>query len=79
MNFTKQNDMLSHAIFAESINKIDVDLYGHVDSHDINETSFVQDMKEHHCKYCHSISNEKDMRGNCIACGAPFGEPNANN
>jgi len=28
---------------------------------------------KHFCQHCYTISEETDRRGNCIACGAPFG------
>jgi hypothetical protein len=30
--------------------------------------------EKHFCHHCFSISEETDSRGDCIACGAPFGE-----
>jgi hypothetical protein len=29
--------------------------------------------EKHFCHHCFSISEETDSRGNCLACGAPFG------
>jgi len=34
--------------------------------------------EKHFCKYCHTNSEETNSRGNCIACGAPFGEERLN-
>jgi hypothetical protein len=30
--------------------------------------------EKHFCQHCWTISENTNSRGNCIACGAPFGE-----
>jgi hypothetical protein len=29
--------------------------------------------EKHFCNHCFTISEQTDIRGNCISCGAPFG------
>lgn len=29
--------------------------------------------EKHFCTSCYTISEKTDSRGNCVACGAPFG------